>query len=132
MMNWKKECYRDFITLGSPLFFMLAFIRSFLGDFGLWTMRFGGTFVLLLLFEYLSKAPFRFNSHAARATAMWLLISVFYEELIPFFFFGLAGLGTMYSLVQLKRCTWKEAVVGTFLGGVIAMGTILLTGGTSI
>jgi len=112
--DWKKELARDFLAIGSWLFFILVAVRILILPYR-WPylnhlLIAGG---LILLIDIFVRG--RVNSYVSRGIVIGFYLSIFYENTMFSIFVKLALAGLVASGYYLSR-DWKKILYGVVLG----------------
>ena len=113
--EWLKEIARDFVALGSPIFFILVLVRLailpdylFLGQF-----FFAGAIFILLMFL------FKQNIYSGLGLILLVFLILYYKDFRFSIFVILAYLSLIGSLFYLKK-DWNKILLGILIGGLSA------------
>ena len=110
--NFKKEIARDFLALGSWVFFLLVVGRILILPTRwpyLYHLISIGIFILIL--EMLVRNRIKIDYYVSRAVVLAYFTSIFYENFNYNLFVGFALLGLLVSSRYLGR-DWKNGVFG--------------------
>src|SRR3989344_2501294 len=106
-----KETARDFIALGSPVFFILVIARiSFLSHYE-YLSQFAIAGILFLILFFLFNA----NMHSGLGFIVLTFTTLYYDDLKFSVFAFFIYIGLIASLIYLER-EEREIFLGTFLG----------------
>jgi len=114
--NWKKELARDFLALGSWVFFVLVIVRIMILPYK-WTYL-NHLFIaggLILLVELFLRG--KVDSYVSRGVVIAFYTSLFYEANIYSIFTGLAFVGLVFSSWYIGS-DWRRIGFGLLLGGL--------------
>ena len=113
-MNWKKELARDFLALGSWVFFVLVIVRLLILPYK-WTyinhLYIAGG--LILLVDLFLRG--RVDTYISRALVIVFYTSLFYENTLYSIFVKLAFAGLVFSSKYIGN-SWKKIGFGLLLG----------------
>jgi hypothetical protein len=112
--EWKRETARDFLALGSLVFYVLVLARAFIRPyrpFVDWLMVAGLVLILVGLFYK------EFDGYVARGLVLVVFTSLFYGDLLYTGFAVLAGVGIVWSS-KLGGKEWWEIIIGLVVGGL--------------
>lgn len=111
--EWMKEIARDIVALGSPIFFALVLIRTFiLPDY-----VFLNQFLFAAIIFFLSIFLFKQNLYSGLGFILTFFIILYYKDLKFGIFTGLIYLALIGSLFYLKK-DLKEIIKGVLLGAL--------------
>lgn len=121
--NFKKELARDFLALGSWVFFLLVIGRILVLPYR-WPYLDNiigiGVFILILEFTFKSKIDY----YVSRAVVLAYFTTIFYENYNYSIFVILAFVGLFFSSWYIGK-DWRKSVYGLLLG-IILIGLSLL------
>ena len=121
--DWKRELARDFLAIGSWVFFVIIIARLAIGPYlpCIWQLLLAGIFLVIFLLIF-KKA----DSYVARGVALAILASLFYNNLHFTVFVAVAFLGLCIAAWHLgSKC--KNILFGLLLGLIsIALGYYIL------
>lgn len=112
--NWKGELARDFLALGSWIFFVLVVVRILILPYRwpyLTHLLIAG--VLILLVDIFVRD--RIDSYLTRAVVIAYYLCLFYENQMFSIFVTLAVIGLLISSKYLGN-DWKKIIYGVVLG----------------
>ncbi len=117
--NWKKELARDFLALGSWVFFVLTFVRIIILP-ERWPyinhLIVAGIFILLIDLFLRGKT----DTYVSKALAIGYFTILIYENNLFTGFVGLALLGMLWSSYYVGN-DWKKTGWGIVIG-VVGVG----------
>jgi len=117
--NIKKEIARDFIALGSIIFYVLVVARSIIGPYSLFINQLLISALVLFVFSMLIKEQ---DGYVARGFVLLVLISLFYSDDLFSGFATLVFLVMVYSSNYLGS-SWNRIFTGLVSGAVsVAVG----------
>ena len=123
--DWKKELSRDFLALGSWVFFVLVLIRILiLPTRYIYLTHLIVAGVLILIIEIFVRG--KMDYYISRAAVLGLFTSLFYDNNLYTNFVVLVFLGMLGSSYYLKT-DLKKTIWGLILGGVV-IGVSFLVG----
>ena len=115
--NFKKELSRDFLALGSWVFFLLIIGRILVLPYR-WPYLDNiigiGLFILILEFTFKNKIDY----YVSRAVVLAYFTSIFYENYNYNIFVSIAFVGLFVSSWYLGK-DWKRSVFGLLLGMIL-------------
>lgn len=111
--EWLQELARDFVALGSPVFFILVLVRlAILPDYlFLSQFFFAGTILISSMFV------FKQNIYSGLGLILLVFLILYYKDFRFSVFIILAYLGLAGSLFYLKK-DWKKILLGILFGGL--------------
>jgi len=117
--SWKKELSRDFLALGSWIFFLLVVVRLLILPNKwpyLYHLIIAGLFILVL--EIFVKDSVGVDYYVTRALVLAYFTSIFYENNLYNIFVGFSLLGFLVSSWYVGR-DWKKTGYGVLLGAIV-------------
>ncbi len=124
--NWKKELARDFIALGSWVFYVLVIARILVLPYRwpyLYQIIFAGIFILILeIFIKRMSADY----YISRALVLVIFTILFYDNKIFTIFAILTFIGLIISSYFIGN-DWKKIIKGLIIGGIISIISLLLS-----
>ena len=106
-----KEIVRDFIALGSPIFFILVIVRvSLLSNFEYLSQFVIAGILFIVLFFFI-----KINMYSGLSLIVLIFTTLYYNNLRFWIFASLAYLGLLVSLIYLKEDK-KKIAYGVLLG----------------
>jgi hypothetical protein len=106
-----KEIARDFIALGSPIFFILVIVRvSLLSNFEYLSQFVIAGILFIVLFFFI-----KINMYSGLSLIVLIFTTLYYNNLRFWIFASLAYLGLLFSLIYLKEDK-KKIAYGVLLG----------------
>ncbi len=107
-----KEIARDFLAIGSWIFYVLVVARALIGPYRpFFDQVIIAGFVLIILAFVIRK----YDGYVARAIVLAFFTSLFYEDNLFTGFAVLAGLGSVGSSYYLNK-DWKRILLGILAG----------------
>ena len=106
----RKELYRDFIAIASPLMFILVFLRSAIEPFRPFMDQVFFSGIILLIFYFLVKH----DGYTARVIPLAFFTSNFYMDLYFTIFVSIISLGVVFSSYKLNDK--KKVIIGLVFG----------------
>ena len=98
--SWLKETARDLFAFGSVPFYFLVVIRAIIGKYNVFVYQMIITAIVILILYFIIKDS---NLHIARAFAIVVFTSIFYDAALYTFFAGLVFVLLLVSAYYLKR-----------------------------
>lgn len=123
--SFKKELARDFLALGSWVFFLLVIGRILVLPYRwpyLYHLLIAG--VVILILEIFVRDKIKIDYYVSRAIVLVYFTSIFYENNNYNLFVGFALLGLLFSSWYIGK-DWKKSVFGLLLG-IILIGLSFL------
>ncbi|MEK6872383.1 MAG: hypothetical protein AABW90_00035 [Nanoarchaeota archaeon] len=115
--NWKKELARDFIALGSWVFYILVIARASIKPY----RPFLDQIIIAGIFLLIAGFLFRNNeNYISRGLILVVFTTLFYQNRIYSFFAILVFIGLMISSYFIGN-DWKKMIKGLVIGGVISL-----------
>ncbi len=119
--NWKARTARDFLALGSWVFYALVLARSMVGLYRPFVDQIIVSGVFLILASSVLKD---FDEYSARMLVLIVFTTIFYESEVFTAFALLSGIGVIISSRATKN-SWRSIVSGILIGTAAAtMGLI--------
>lgn len=112
--NFLKEISRDFVALGSPVFFVLVLVRVSMLPNTEYLMQFVFAGILFFILMFLFKA----NLPSGLGLIMLVFTIIYYNDLRFGVFAALAYSGLIFSLIYLKE--EKNKIFKGFIFGMMS------------
>ena len=128
--NFKKELARDFLALGSWIFFILVLARALIKPYRPFVDQIAIAGIILLITAFLLKD--KYDPYTARALVLLFFTVLFYEDNLFTFFAGLAFIGIVLSSYYITKDNIKIikglgiGIITTIISYYIATLTINL------
>lgn len=113
--NWKKELARDFLALGSVIFFILVIARAFIKPYRPFVDQMIIAGIILIILNFIIKD---YDKYVARAIILVVFTALFYEDNVFTIFAILALIGVIISSYLIKNNKIK-IVKGGVIGVII-------------
>ena len=114
-MNYKKEVARDFVALGSLVFYLIVFVRAVIIQYMPYIYH---LLIALVLVTPLLMLIKKSNSYIARGFILAVFVSLFYQDILFTTFAIVLVILMAFSLDYLK--TKQSEIAKGLLSGVIA------------
>ena len=126
MKRWIKETARDLLAFGSIPFYFLVVVRAVIGKYNVFVYQMIIAAIVILILYFIIKDS---NLHIARAFAIIVFTSIFYNAMLYTFFAVLVWILLLVSAYYLKRkiSPILRGIIIGLLGSVIGhYGTLYL------
>ena len=100
MKKWLKETARDLFAFGSVPFYFLVVVRAVIGKYNVFVYQMIIAAIVILILYFIIKDS---NLHIARAFAIIVFTSIFYNAMLYTFFAVLVWILLLVSAYYLKR-----------------------------
>ena len=100
MKRWIKETARDLFAFGSIPFYFLVVVRAVIGKYNVFVYQMIIAAIVILMLYFIIKDS---NLHIARAFAIVVFTSIFYDAALYTFFAGLVFVLLLVSAYYLKK-----------------------------
>ena len=125
-ISWLKETARDLFAFGSVPFYFLVVVRAVIGKYNVFVYQMIIAAIVILILYFIIKDS---NLHIARAFAIIVFTSIFYNAMLYTFFAVLVWILLLVSAYYLKRkiSPILRGIIIGLLGSVIGhYGTLYL------
>jgi len=126
----KKEWARDFLALGSWVFYLLVVGRALIKFYRPFTDQIiiAGLILLVLgfLFGFISK-KYKYDGYVARGLVLVIFTTIFYNHKIFTWFAILVFIGMLISSYIVGNSK-KKILLGTVIGGIVSWISYYLSG----
>jgi hypothetical protein len=119
---WREQVARDFIAVGSWVFYILIFGRALIRPFRPLTDQLFFGALLLILAKYLVR---RHDQYVARGVVLAVAVIIFYENITFSIFIVAASVGLIIASRRLGSA-WRDIAMGLLIGGIAAAIAVLV------
>ena len=119
--NWKKELSRDFLALGSLVFYILVIARAIIKPYRPFVDQLIIAGILLIFIGFIFRRhEWNEGGYIGRGLVLVVFTILFYEDKIFTGFAIAAMIGLIYSSYNLNK-SWKNILRGLLIGSICSV-----------